>query len=168
MANRAAWVAGLGQGYTWGQLFSSSAATDINNASGIATGSCVLSTITVANQGSQDVFMDISARFAIASNTIAAGANLAFYLYGLLDDGSTYGSGELTAGTVATTAPPIPAFATIPLRAAASQTLLTGYVQGLIIPPGSFKMVFQNNSGFTTNATGNVCMYRTYLLNLNA
>lgn len=167
MANRTSWVAGNSPGFTWTALFSSSATTDINNASGIATGSCVMSTITISNQTNLDMFMDISARFGIASSTIAAGANFAFYLYALLDDGSTYGSGELTAGTVATTQPPIPLMATIPLRAAAAQTTLTGYVQGIIIPPGTFKAVFQNNCGFTTSTTGNVCMYRTYNINLN-
>src|SRR4051812_33546386 len=121
MANKTAWVAGAGAGFTWTELFSSTAATDINNASGIATGSCVLSTITISNQSSLDIYMDISARFAIASSTIAAGANLAFYLYALLDDGSTYGSGELAAGTVATTQPPVTPMAVVALRAAASQ-----------------------------------------------
>ena len=167
MSNKTSWVAGNSPGFTWTDLFSSSAATDINNASGIATGSCVMSTITITNQLSLDMFMDISARFTISSSTIVSGANLAFYLYALLDDASSYGSGELTAGTVAATSPPMPPIATIPLRAAASQTVLEGFYQGILIPPGSFKMVFQNNSGFTTTTTGNICKYRTYNINLN-
>ena len=168
MALKTSWVAGNSPGFTWTQLFSSSATTDINNASGIATGSCVMSTITISNQSQLDTYMDLSARFGISSSTIAAGANFAFYLYALLDDGTTYGSGELTAGTVATTQPPMPPVAIVPLRAAASQTALVGYQRAIIIPPGTFKMTFQNNCGFTTSTTGNVCMYRTYNVNLNA
>ena len=44
--------------------------------------------------------------------------------------------------------------AIFPLRAAATQTTLVGFAQGIILPPGTFKAVFQNNSGFTLNATG--------------
>jgi hypothetical protein len=163
MANRTSWVAGNGVGFTWSQLFSSTAATDINQTTAIPTGSCVLSTITISNQTALDMFMDISARFTIGT-AAAAGANFSFYLFGLLDDGSTYGDGSLTAGTVSTNVIAIPPFAVLPLRAG---TTATGYLQGLSIPPGTFKMVFQNNSGFSLGSTGNVCMYRTYNINLN-
>lgn len=162
MVTKASWVAGLGEGLSWGPLFSSSAATDINQSTPIPNASCVMSTITVANGTALDIYADISIRCGIASSTIVAGANFAIYLYGLLDDGSTYGTGELTAGTVSTALPSIAPAAIFPLRAAASQTVLTGFAQGILLPPGTFKAVFQNNSGFALNSTGNVCQYRTY------
>jgi hypothetical protein len=170
MANRTAWVAGNGAGFTWTALFSSSATTDINQTGGIATGKAVLSTITISNQTALDQFMDVSMRQGISSSTIAAGANFALYIYGLLDDGSTYGDGQLTAGTPSanTYIPPFPPVGTFPLFATTAQTTLVGFIQGIIIPPGTFKAAILNNSGFTTNATGNVCMYRTYNQNLNS
>ncbi len=158
----ARWLAGSGQGLTWGALFSSTANTDINQTTPIPTANCMLSTITISNGTGLDKYMDISIRCAISSSTIAAGANFAIYLYALLDDGSTYGTGELTAGTTSALLPPIPPAAIFPLRAAATQTTLVGFAQGIVLPPGTFKAVFQNNSGFTLNATGNVCQYRTY------
>jgi len=162
MPTKSSWVSGLGEGLSWGALFSSAAATDINQSTPIPNGSCVMSTIAISNGSALDIYADIAIRCGIASSTIAAGANFAIYLYGLLDDGSTYGSGELTAGTVSTALPPISPAAIFPLRAAASQTTLTGFAQGILLPPGTFRAVFQNNSGFTLNATGNVCQYRTY------
>lgn len=162
MATKASWVAGLGEGLSWGALFSSTANTDINQTTPIPTANCMLSTITITNGTALDIFMDISLRCGISSSTIVAGANFAIYLYSLLDDGSTYGTGELTAGTTSAALPPIAPVAIFPLRAAGTQTTLVGFAQGIILPPGSFKAVFQNNSGFTLNATGNVCQYRTY------
>jgi hypothetical protein len=162
MVTKSSWVAGLGAGLTWTDLFSPTANTDINLTTPIANAECVLSTLTITNGSAMDIYMDISLRCGISSSTIAAGANFAIYLYPLLDDGSTYGSGELTAGTKSANLPPSPPVAIFPLRAAASQTTLVGFAQGIILPPGTFKAVFQNNSGFTLNATGNVCKYRTY------
>src|SRR3974390_2010594 len=97
MVNRTAWTAGNGVGYTWTSIIQSSDFTT----SLLTNGQSVLGTPTVANQTQQDMFMDISVRLSIASSTIAAGANLALWLYALLDNGTTYGDGQLTAGTAA-------------------------------------------------------------------
>src|SRR5262245_60192722 len=116
MANRAAWIAGNGVGFTW--------TTAINSAdmASLANGSCVMSSVAdIANQTALDIFMDVSVRCAIASSTIAAGANLALFLYALLDDGTTYGDGQLTSGTQTTKVPAFAPCAVIPLVAAASQ-----------------------------------------------
>ena len=89
MANRTAWVAGNGVGFTWTTAINSADLVSMPN------GSSVLSSVTgVANQTNLDMFMDVSVRCAIASSTIAAGANLAVWLYALLDDGTTYGDGQ--------------------------------------------------------------------------
>ena len=163
MANRTAWTAGNGVGYTWTAIIQASDFTT----SLLTNGQSVLGTPTVANQTQQDMFMDISVRLSIASSTIAAGANFALWLYALLDDGATYGDGQLTAGAAAAKTPTFAPCGTIPLVAAAAQTSLVGFVQQVIIPPGSFKLAIQNNSGFTFSGT-QTCMYRTYNLNLNS
>ena len=162
MANRTAWIAGNGVGFTWTTVINSADLVSLPN------GSAVLSSVTgVANQTNLDMFMDISVRCAIASSTIAAGANLALWLYALLDDGTTYGDGQFVAGTQAAKTPTFPPIGTIPLVAAASQTTLVGFIQQVIIPPGTFKLALQNNSGFTFTSGTQTVMYRTYNIQLN-
>jgi hypothetical protein len=163
MASRTAWVAGNGVGFTWTTAINSADLVSMPN------GSSVLSSVTgIANQTNLDMFMDVSVRCAIASSTIAAGANLAVWLYALLDDGSTYGDGQFTAGTQAAKTPTFAPCGMVSLVAAASQTTLTGFIQQVIIPPGTFKLALQNNSGFTFTAGTQTVMYRTYNLNLNS
>jgi hypothetical protein len=163
MTSKTAWVAGNGQGLTWGTAINSSDLASMANAK------TVLSSVAdIANGTNLDQFMDVSVRCAISSSTIAAGANLALWIYELLDDGSTYGDGQLTAGTAATITPTFPPCAIIPLVAAASQTTLVGYANGIIIPPGAFRLAIQNNSGFALTSGTQVVKYRTYNINLNS
>jgi hypothetical protein len=162
MANRTAWVAGNGVGLAWTEAIKSA------DLASMANGSTVLSTdADITNGTNLDMIMDVSVRCAIASSTIAAGANLALWLYALLDDGSTYGDGQLIAGTQAAKTPAFAPLATIPLVAAAAQTTLVGFVQQLIIQPGSFRLAMQNNSGFAFTSGTQTVKYRTYNLNLN-
>lgn len=163
MANRTSWVAGNGVGLTW--------TTGINSAdlASMATAKTVLSSVAdIANGTNLDQFMDVSVRCAIASSTIVAGANLALWLYPLLDDGSTYGDGQLTAGTPATLTPTFAPCGVIPLIVAGSQVNLVGAVTGILLPPGSFRLALQNNSGFSLTAGTQTVKYRTYNQNLNA
>lgn len=163
MTSRTAWTTGNGVGLTW--------STAINSAdlASMVTGSSVLSSVAdIANGTNLDMFMDVSVRLAIASSTIVVGANLALYLFDLLDDGTTYGDGQFTAGTQAALTPLVPNIASIPLKAAASQTTMVGFANQIMIPPGSFRLALQNNSGFTLTAGTQVVKYRTYNLNLNA
>lgn len=163
MTNKTSWVAGSGAGLTWTTAINSS------DLASMASGSSVLSTVAdIANGTALDMFMDVSVRCAIASSTIVSGANLALWIYELLDDGSTYGDGQLVAGTQAAKTPLFPPCAVIPLLAAASQTTLVGYFNQIIIPPGSFRLVLQNNSGFAFTSGTQVVKYRTYNVNLNA
>jgi hypothetical protein len=162
MSNRTAWTAGNGQGLTWGALFNGS---DINSC---INGDSVLSSVSaIANGTNLDQFMDVSLECTIASSTIAAGANFTFWIFPLNEDGTTYGDNSLTAGTAAAITPGLfPAFV-MPLRAAASQTALYGFAQAIVIPPGSFACVVQNNCGFTLSSSGNAIKYRTYNIQLN-
>lgn len=163
MANRVAWTAGNGVGYTW--------TTAINSAdlASLAAGSTVLSSVAdVTNQTSQDIYMDISVRLAIASTAITAGANFALWLFALLDDGTTYGDGNFVAGTQKAATPAFAPIAVVPFPVA-TLTALVGFVQGIIIPPGSFRLAGQNNTVPTTALSSGtqVVKYRTYNLQLN-
>lgn len=157
MVTKASWVAGLGQGLGWGTLINSADMVSMPN------GDTVLSSVAdIANGTALDMFMDISAVLAISSSTIVAGANLAFWLYALEEDGSTYGDGQLASGTQRATTPAFAPCSVMPLVAAASQTALVGFSQQIMIPPGSFRVAIQNNSGFTLTSGTQTVKYRTY------
>ncbi len=163
MANRAIWGAGLGAGFTW--------ATAINGAdlASLATGSTVLSSVaTITNQSSLDLFCDISVRLTVGSATPPVGANVGLYLVALLDDGSTFGDGSMASGGTIARLPPYAPIGIVPF-ANVALTLLAGFIQGIILPPGSFRFALSNSSGASLSATAGNCivMYRTYLENLN-
>jgi hypothetical protein len=164
MVTKASWVAGLGQGLTWGTAINSG---DLNTGGtvGMPTANTVLSTVAdIANGTALDMFMDISVSLLIASSTIVAGANLAFYLYELNQDGTTYGDNQFTAGTFAAKTPTVPPCASITLVPLAGQTTLIGYANQISIPPGSFRLAIMNNSGFTLTTGTQTVKYRTYNL----
>jgi hypothetical protein len=158
VTNNTGWIGGRGQGLTWGSLFGSEVGT-------LASTDSVLSSVVVANGGTTlDQLMDVSLIATLSSATIAAGANFALWLMPLMEDGSTYGDNSLTTTPAAVTPGLFPA-ATMPIRAAGSTTSVYGYVQGIILPPGSFAMGIQNNIGF--NLTACTIKYRTYNQQLN-
>lgn len=162
MASRTAWTAGNGVGFTW--------TTGINSADmvSMATANTVVSSVAdIANQTNLDMFMDISASLVIASSTIAAGANLSFWIFALNQDGTTYGDAQFTNGTAAAKTPTFAPCAIMPLVAAATQTALIGFSSQIMIPPGSFRLAIQNNSGFSLTAGTQTVKYRTYNINLN-
>jgi hypothetical protein len=164
MANRTAWTAGNGAGFTW--------TTAINEAdlASLASGSSVLSSVSdITNQTALDLYCDVSVRMTVASSTPSAGAFVALYLVALLDDGATYGDGQLSAGTQKAFQPPYAPAALIPLESAAATTLLAGFAQGILIPPGSFRFALYNGTGVALSSTDANCVvkYRTYNLYLN-
>lgn len=162
MANRTAWTAGNGQGLTWGTLINSSDMASMTNAQSVLS-----SVADIANGTNLDIYMDISYLLAISSNTIAAGANFAFWIYALNEDGTHYGDNQLTAGTAASVTPAFPPCGVAGVPAVASTTNMYGFIQGIIIPPGSFRVAIQNNCGFTLTSGTQTVKYRTYNLNLN-
>jgi hypothetical protein len=164
MANRTAWAADpLGQGLTWGTLINSGDISTLANGS-----SCLSSVATITNGTALAMFMDISYLLAIASSTIAAGANFSFWLYYLNEDGTHFGDNQLpTAGTQAAITPAFPPCAVVGIPPVASTTSMYGTATGILIAPGSFRVAIQNNSGFTLSGTQTV-QYRTYNINLNA
>jgi len=162
MASRTAWTAGNGVGLTWSTLINSA------DMASMANGATVVSSVSdIANGTNLDMFMDISWKLVIASSTIAAGANFAFWIYALDQDGSTYGDGQFTNGTAASLTPSFPPCATGFIPAVASTTNMSGFTQQIIIPPGSFRVAIQNNSGFALTSGTQTVKYRTYNINLN-
>lgn len=164
MSNRTAWTAGNGQGLTWGTAINGS------DLASLASGSTVLSSVAdIANGTNLDQFADISVELTISSATPSAGAVLELYLAALLGDGSTYGSGEMSSGGVITRAPALMPVGVIPLQSVAATTLLAGFIQGIVLPPGSFRFALYNGSGITLSSTAgnNAVKYRTYNQNLN-
>jgi hypothetical protein len=162
MASRTAWTAGNGQGLTYGTLINSADMASMTTAQTV-----VSSVADIANGTNLDMFMDISYLLAIASSTIAAGANFAFWIYALNEDGSHYGDGQFTNGTAASLTPAFPPCGVSAIPAVATTTNMYGYIQQIVIPPGSFRVAIQNNSGFTLTAGTQTVKYRTYNLNLN-
>ena len=145
------WIAGSGQGLTWGSAFGS----EINAA--IAAGNAIISSVVVTNGTALDLFADLS-WFAGASVTTAAPNFLAFYLYPL-NNNSVYGDGRF--GASAAGPPPSNYYCGAFSFAAAASTTINGTVTGIILPPGSFKFLVYNQSGIAL-ATTNTCQYRTY------
>lgn len=171
MANRTAWTAGLGAGYTWTALFNT------GDLASLGSNSAVMSSITpIANQTNQDIFFDVSLVLAIASTTMTTGSNFALYLYGLLQDGTSYGDDAFNAGTGSThtiTATKIGQnpIVTLPFQIPGSGvTVLKGFAQGLIMPPGTWLPVLANWTAPATalSAGTQSVYYRTYNTNLNS
>ena len=165
MTNNTAWVGGrLNSGLGYMAAFN---AADLNS---LANGSSVLSSVSAfTNAGSSflDQLMKLSAKLTIASNTIAAGANLAFWIAELNADGTTLGDGRLTAGTQTAYTPAWPALCSIDIQTGTTITTLAGVKSGLLIPPSSFALIMQNNSGFALASSGNSVSIATYDINLN-
>ena len=164
MASRSAWTAGNGAGLTWATAINSS------DLASMATAHAVLSTVAdIANGTALDQFMDISFSLLIASSTIGAGATINFYIYALNQDGTTYGDGQLTAGSqsAATSAVP-PCFAwTVPAVAATTTIVGDSCNSPIVLPPGSFRIAMQSLIGFSLTAGTQTVRYRTYNINLN-
>lgn len=163
MANRTAWTAGNGVGYTWTTAINGSDLTNLPN------GSTVLSSVAdITNQTAQDIYADLSVRMTVPASGIGAGAFIALYLCALLDDGVTYGDGSLSSGASGSRALPFAPVGVIPL-ANATLTNLAGYVQGIVIPPGSFRFALYNSSSvaLSSAAANNNVKYRTYNINGN-
>lgn len=145
------WIAGSGVGLTWTDF----ASTETNS---IVNGNAILCATSITNGTALDIFADISYK-AGGTATTAAPNYLAFYLYPLNNDASTYGDGRF--GSSAAGPPPSNYYVGSISFAAAASTTIAGVITGIILPPGTFKFVLYNQSGATL-ATSNVCRYRTY------
>lgn len=166
MTSRTAWTGGLlNSGLGWTAFFNGS---DLNS---MPNGNSVLSSMTaIQNATALDQFFDVSFELTIASNTIAAGATLVLWLFELNEDGTTYGDGSLvTPGAQASSNIGLYPKLIMPLKTGATQTALYGSNNDpLVMPPGNWLPVLQNNSGFTLASSGNAGKFRSYNINLNS
>src|ERR1700735_575628 len=123
------WIGGSGQGLTWGGAFS----TEINS---LANGNAILSTVSITNGTSLDIFADVSFVAGATVTTFAPGY-LGLYLYPLNEDASTYGDGRF--GSSAAGPPPSNYFVGTISFAIAAGTTIAGVFSRIILPPGTFK-----------------------------
>ena len=168
MTARTAWVSGNGQGLSsWPARTVAFGTADLTS---LANAKSVLSSASaIANGTNLDMFMDISVEITISSQTPSAGAFIGIWLAMLQEDGTTYGDGQLVAGTSKTYTPPWSPIAQIPI-ANAAMTLMCGSQNGILIPPQSFALICGNFTGLTFSATAanNVVSFKTYNINLNS
>lgn len=169
MTSTTGWAGGrLNSGLGWTTAFSATSGHDLNV--GLTnTQSIMSSNGAITNGTSLDQFLALSFEGAISSSAIAAGANLAFWLAYLNEDGTTYGDNLMTPGTAFSGTPGWgPPDAVMQLYAS-TRTSVVGQAGGIILKPIDFLLVCQNNVGFTLGTgTTNVCKFLTYNINLNA
>jgi hypothetical protein len=146
------WIAGSGVGLTW------TAAITASTLNTIANGNAILSDVAIANGSPLDIFMDLS--FIGGSITTAAPNYLGVYLYPLLDNGTTYGDGRFAASAAG---PPPSTYFVGAIGFPVGTQAITGGLTGLIMPPGTFKLVVYNQAGAALAGSGaNSLLYRTY------
>lgn len=136
--------------------FASLFGTEINS---LANGNAVLSSVAISNPFAADIFLDLDF-IAGATTTTAAPNTLGFYLYPLLHDGATYGDGRFASAASGAAMPGErwKGNITCPIGAG---TTVEGYIERIVIPPGTFKFVLLNNTGAALAASC-ACKYLTY------
>lgn len=144
------WIAGSGQGLTWGSL-------DTTGLNSIANGNAILSATQVDNSSALDIFADVEV--VLASLAVIAPNYVGVYFYPLNSDASTYGDGRF--GTAAAGPPPSTYSVGTIVMVAATQAQ-QGVLRGIILPPGKGKFVLYNQTGVSFASSGNTLKYRTY------
>lgn len=144
------WVAGSGQGLSWGSL-------DTTTLNSISSGNAILSGTQVDNSSALDVFADVEV--VLASLAAVAPNYVGVYFYPLNSDASTYGDGRF--GTAASGPPPSTYWVGNIIMVAATQAQ-QGVLCGIILPPGKGKFVLYNQMGVAWASSGNTLKYRTY------
>lgn len=150
------WISGSGVGLTWTQIFGSSSA----NVNSLANNSSVLdSTGDITNGTALDIFADLSV--TLASVTSVAPAQINVFIYPLNGDATTYGDGQLAAGTGAAKTPAAQLYVGS-IQFPIGTQALEGTLQRIALPPGTFRFVIQSQAGVTLASSGNAVYYRTY------
>lgn len=144
------WIAGSGQGLTWGSLMT----TELNS---IASGNAILGTTAVTNGTALDLFADFS--LVLASAAFVAPNFVGVYLYPLGDDGATYGDGRFGSSAAG---PPPSTYSVGSIVIVAATQAQNGVLTRVILPPGTWKPVLYNQGGVALAGSGNTLKYRTY------
>jgi hypothetical protein len=145
------WIAGSGQGLTYGDAFSTATLNSI------ASGNAILSDLAITNGTALDIFADVSIN--LASAAFSSPNFIGIYLYPLNKDASTYGDGRFGSSAAG---PPGSSYQNKIISILATTAVQMGTAVGFILPPGTFKFVFYNSGGVALAGSGNTCQYRTY------
>jgi hypothetical protein len=161
MAYTTRWVAGGGQGLTYGAA--GFTATDFNS---LADGSTVVAASAIANGTALDIHADVSFSVVVGGTTVST-SHFNLYLLPLNQDGTTYGDAAATGAT-----PPSASYLVSSVGVKSGVTsgnAVVGTFRDIVLPPGSFKFAVQNSTSIALNsAAAAVVSYRTYDENLNA
>ncbi len=130
--------------------------TELNS---LASGSITAASTAIANQTNLDIYVDIEVN--LASLSPAAGAYVALYIAEAVD-GTNYPAPSAADLRLSTTqllcAIPIGTTAATAQRVAA---------RNVVIPPQTFKVYLDNQTGAALNASGNTVKFIAYDVNLN-
>ncbi len=148
-------MASLGK---WGNLSSpvSLLTTELNS---LANNAASAASSAIANETNLDVYADIE--LVLATLSPAAPNYCTLYLLEAID-GTNYPSA--TAGVLRNQ--PVHILCTFPLDTSAS-TAQRVVARNVMLPPGSFKVVLDNQSGAALASSGNTVKMITYDVNLN-
>jgi hypothetical protein len=144
------WIAGSGQGLTWGSL-------DTTTLNSIASGNAILSGTAITNGTALDIFADVEV--VLASLAAVTPNYVGVYLYPLNSDGTTYGDGRFSSSA---SGPPPSVYFVGSIGMVAATQAQQGTLRGIILPPGSFKFVLYNQMGVAFASASNTLKYRTY------
>lgn len=145
------WIAGSGQGLTYGDAFSTATLNSI------ASGNAILSDLQIDNSSAFDMFADLS--IVLASAAFVAPNFIGIYLYPLNKDASTFGDGRF--GTSAA-GPPSSCYYVGTIGLVAATQAQEGTLVRIVLPPAKFKFVLYNQGGVAFAGSGNTAQYRTY------
>lgn len=149
------WTAGSGVGLTWSTAVNSA---DVNS---MASGSAVLSSVAdITNGTALDLFADLSVQ--LGAITTATPFYLGVYIYPLNSDGTTYGDSQFSSGTQTAKVPGGIYYAGSIIFPSVTTTAVTGTLERIVLPPGSFRFLVYNQVGATLAASSNTIKYRTY------
>lgn len=147
------WLAGTLATLTWA---SSGFSTEVNS---VVNGNAILAASALDNSSTLDEFFDIS--ISLGSVTPGAGAPyIGFYLVSLNQDGTTYGDGRF--GSAAAGPPASQYFIGSVPCVASTAGIITGIIRGILLPPGSFKLILYNQTGVTLAGSSNTIKIRSY------
>jgi hypothetical protein len=139
---------------TWGACF---AGADLNS---LASASSVLSSLAdIDNSSALDMFADIS--ISLGSITPAAPNFVGVYLYPVNQDGTSYGDGLFTGGTQSTGVPS-PSYFVGSIVLTTTAKVQVGMLERIVLPPGKFRWLVQNNAGVAFASSSNTISFRTY------
>lgn len=173
MASTTGWIAGRGQGLSYG----TNTAFATGDLASLASGSSVMSSLAdIANQTNLDTLADVAFQLAIASTTLSVGAVCQLWVFDKYQvDGSTspYGDGSMASGTQKNYQPSYcyggrGPYIVAPAITALGQATVWGVFTQVLLPPRACRFVFGHALGVTLGAGQQYASFETYNVNLNA